>query len=151
MNIIPRFSFTYNGRPFEISGAKVTAAEYGFLYELSDGLCIELHKCEYLKYNAVGWTLWFENKSKTESGLISDVCDCDAAWCFGGNGGKSKVSVFDTAGNLSYETYRHADQIAREFEVTESVLPHGGSLSYHPRGRDRTERNHIPIKRTRRG
>ncbi len=134
MNIFPRFSFNYNGRPFEISDAKVTPADHGFLYELSDGLCIELHKREYPKYNAVGWMLWFENKSKTESGLISDICDCDAAWCFGGNGGYSQVSVFGTAGNLSYETYRHADQTAREFEVTKNVLPHGGSLSYHPRG-----------------
>ena len=132
MNIIPRFSFDYDGRPFDISDAKVTPADHGFLYELPDGLCIELHRRDYTAYNAVGWMLWFENKSKDESGLISDVCDCDAAWCFGG--GKSQVSVFDTAGNLSYETYRHADQVAREFEVTESVLPHGSSLGYHPRG-----------------
>ena len=132
MNIIPRFSFAYGGKPFDVSDAKVTPADYGFLYELSDGLCIELHKCEYREYNAVGWTLWFENKSKTESALIKDVCDCDIAWWFGGE--RSRVSVFDTAGNLGYETYRHADQIAREFEVTGNVLPRGGALRYHPRG-----------------
>ena len=135
MNIIPRFSFTYDGEPFDVSDANVTPTDYGFLYELQDGLCIELHRRDYPAYNAVGWTLWFENKSKTDSGLIQDVCDCDIPFWFGGeNGEKTRVSVFDTAGNQSYETYRHADQVAREFEVTENVLLHGSSLCYHPRG-----------------
>ena len=50
MNIIPRFSFTYDGEPFDVSDANVTPTDYGFLYELSDGLCIELHRRDYPAY-----------------------------------------------------------------------------------------------------
>ena len=53
MNIIPRFSFTYNGEPFDLAGAKTTPTEYGSLYELPDGLGIELHRRDYQEYNAV--------------------------------------------------------------------------------------------------
>jgi hypothetical protein len=43
MHIVPRFSFKYRGKPFDLSMAKVTPTDYGYLYELADGLCVELH------------------------------------------------------------------------------------------------------------
>lgn len=80
MNIVPRFSFKYNRKAFDLADATVTPGDYGFLYRLRDGLQVELHVDEYPAYNAVMWTLWFENKSEHESGLISDILDCDATW-----------------------------------------------------------------------
>ena len=82
MNIIPRFSFTYKGKPFDLADVVVTPTEYGRLYEYRDGLRVELHIKEYPAYNAVTWMLWFENKGEGDSGLISNILDCDATWCF---------------------------------------------------------------------
>ena len=62
MNIVPRFSFKYGQKPFDLSMATVTPTDYGYLYELSDGLCVELHIRYYPEYRAVKWLLWFENK-----------------------------------------------------------------------------------------
>ncbi|MBR5006721.1 MAG: alpha-galactosidase, partial [Clostridia bacterium] len=137
MNITPRFSFNYNGKPFDLADAKVTPEEYGFLYKLADGLQIELHREEFPAYNAVMWTLWFENKGAHESGLISDILDCDATWCFAGGTGETGATapeIYETAGNLSYETYLHADMTALECEVKKRVLARGASRSYHPWG-----------------
>ncbi|MBP5665841.1 MAG: alpha-galactosidase [Clostridia bacterium] len=137
MNITPRFSFNYNGKPFDLADAKVTPEEYGFLYKLADELQIELHREEFPAYNAVMWTLWFENKGAHESGLISDILDCDATWCFAGGTGETSATapeIYETAGNLSYETYLHADMTALECEVKKRVLARGASRSYHPWG-----------------
>jgi hypothetical protein len=79
MNVVPRFSFNYNGKPFDISDAVVTKTEYGYLYSFRDGLRTELRIKEYPGYNAAGWVLWFENESENESGLISDIRDCVAS------------------------------------------------------------------------
>ena len=78
MNLVPRFSFKYRGKPFDLAMARVTPTDYGYLYELTDGLCVELHVKEYPAYNALSWMLWFENRGEYDSGLISDILDCDA-------------------------------------------------------------------------
>ena len=79
MNIIPRFSFHYNRKPFDLADAVVTPTDYGRLYACKDGLNVELHIEEFPAYNAIKWTLWYENKGEYDSGLISDILDCDAA------------------------------------------------------------------------
>ena len=43
MNTVPRFSFQYRGKPFDLADARMSVTDYGRLYELSDGLCVELH------------------------------------------------------------------------------------------------------------
>ena len=53
MNIVPRFSFKYNRKAFDLADATVTPEDYGFLYKLRDGLQVELHVDEYPAYNAV--------------------------------------------------------------------------------------------------
>lgn len=50
MNILPRFSFQYNGKSFHPEEARVRPADYGRCYELADGLCIELHIQKYSLY-----------------------------------------------------------------------------------------------------
>jgi alpha-galactosidase len=142
MDIVPRFSFNYRNKPFDLADAKVTPADYGRLYEPGDGLRIELHIEEWPAYNAISWTLWFENTGDRDSGLISDIRDCDAAWCFAGGSGEGagttgrtgQVAVFDTSGNASYESYLLAEKTVSEFSVHRKVLPLGAAADYHPNG-----------------
>ncbi len=135
MNIVPRFSFQYRGKPFNLADARVTPTDYGRLYELSDGLCIELHIQEYPAYNAVKWMLWLENKGEHDSGLIRDILDCDGGWCFADSDGKAApLFLYDTDGCAGYEAYLHADRVAEECKVHENRLPVGASRSFHPMG-----------------
>ena len=134
MNILPRFSFNYNGKPFDAADAKVVSTSFGRVYELGDGLTVELHVDEFPEYNAVKWMLWFENKGKNDSGLISDVLDCDASWFFAGGDSCGSVSVFDTTGNTSYESYLTEEDCSVEFSVHEHAIPLHGKREYHPLG-----------------
>lgn len=142
MNIVPRFSLNYRRRPFDLADAKVTPADYGRLYELPDGLKIELHIEEWPAYNAISWMLWFENTGERDSGLISDIRDCDTPWCFAGGSGDNaetakqtgQVAIFDTSGNASYESYLLAEKTVAEFSVHRKALPRGARADYHPNG-----------------
>lgn len=66
MNVTPRFSFNYNGKPFDLPGVKVLKEAFGYSYCTEDGLVVELHIEEYPEYGAAGWTLWFENKGVSD-------------------------------------------------------------------------------------
>ena len=136
MDIVPRFSFKYRGKPFDIADAKVESAEYGRKYTLAGGLTVELHIEEYPDRDAIKWTLWFENAGERDTGIISDIMDCDALWCLSEAGAASKkqVSIFDTTGNTSYESYLTEEDCSAEFSVHEKVLPTGLTRSYHPLG-----------------
>ncbi len=135
MNIVPSFSFKYKGRPFDIADAKVVGTEYGRRYELPDGLTVEMHIEAYPEYSAVKWMLWFENRGARDTGIISDIRDCDAAWCFMDGPGRSvKVSLFDTTGNTSYESYLTEEDCSTEYSVHEKVLSPGVTAKYHPLG-----------------
>ncbi|MBQ2255769.1 MAG: hypothetical protein II330_02800, partial [Clostridia bacterium] len=118
MHIVPRFSFKYRGKPFDLSMAKVTPTDYGYLYELADGLCVELHVKEYPAHHAIQWLLWFENKGEYDSGLISDILDCDATWFFAEVPGQTPpLTMYDTDGCAGYEAYLRSDCIAEECKV----------------------------------
>ena len=124
MNTIPRFSFQYRGKPFDLADAKVSVTEYGRLYELPDGLRIELHVHEYPEYHAVSWMLWLENRGEYDSGLISDLLDCDATWCFAEVPGQTPpLTLYDTDGCAGYEAYLRSDSISEECKV------HGTKMS----------------------
>ena len=135
MHIIPRFSFTYNSKPFDVADVTVTPTEYGRLYTYPDGLRVELHITEYPAYHAISWMLWFENTGGQDSALIRDILDCDATWCFADESCKTPpLSMFDTDGCAGYEAYLHADRISEECKVHETKMPFGTSRSYHPLG-----------------
>ncbi len=135
MHIIPRFSFTYRDKPFDLADVTVTPTEYGRLYEYSDGLRVELHITEYPAYGAVSWMLWLENTGRQDSGLIRDILDCDAAWSFSDGSGKTPpLSMFDTDGCAGYEAYLRADRISEECKVHQTPMPLGTSRAYHPLG-----------------
>ena len=135
MNLVPRFSFKYRGKPFDLAMARVTPTDYGYLYELADGLCVELHVKEYPAYNALSWMLWFENRGEYDSGLISDILDCDATWCFAEIPGQTPpLTMYDTDGCAGYEAYLRSDRIAEECKVHPTNMSLGTSRSFHPMG-----------------
>lgn len=135
MNLIPKFSLRYRNKPFDLADVTVTTTEYGRLYEYRDGLRIELHIREYPAYHAIMWNLWLENCGEHDSGLISDILDCDATWCFADASGKTPpLSLFNTDGCAAYEAYLYSDRIAEECKVHETKLGPGASRSFHPMG-----------------
>ncbi len=44
---------------------------------LDEGVSVRLEKKDYPEYNAVEWVLYFENNSDKDSGIFSDILDCD--------------------------------------------------------------------------
>ena len=64
----PNFSFKYNGEVF--------CAES--LPKFEKGVSVTTDVKEYAEYDAMEWLLWFENKADSDSGIFSDILDCDA-------------------------------------------------------------------------
>ncbi|MBE5817060.1 MAG: hypothetical protein E7315_05030 [Clostridiales bacterium] len=67
-NNYPPFSFKYEGRPFPEGFKKIS----DYAYE-NNGLLVEIKWEKYESSSAQEWTLWFENKGNTPTGIISDV------------------------------------------------------------------------------
>ena len=135
MHTVPNFSFQYRKKPFNLADVTVTSTDYGRLYEYADGLRVELHIEEFPAYNAISWNLWFENTGEHDSGLISDILDCDATWCFANASGKTPpLSLFNTDGCAGYEAYLRSDAISEECKAHETKLGLGASRSFHPMG-----------------
>ncbi|MBR1970623.1 MAG: alpha-galactosidase [Clostridia bacterium] len=47
------------------------------VYALEKDVTVTIRKNEYSEYDAIEWVLYFENKSGKNSGIISDIFDCD--------------------------------------------------------------------------
>lgn len=75
MNTI--FSLKYNGTSFSELIPSVTQNGSNTVYTLPDGLKITLELTEYKKYDARRWVLWLENTGAQNSGLITELFDCD--------------------------------------------------------------------------
>ncbi|MBQ7652695.1 MAG: alpha-galactosidase [Victivallales bacterium] len=71
----PYFSLTYNGKRFQPSGD-------GPSWKLDDTLTVTLEAIEYPEFNAVHWFLIFENSGTQNSGILSDIWDCDVSFPF---------------------------------------------------------------------
>ncbi len=69
----PNFSFVYNGERFQPTGK-------GPSWRLDDTLAVTLEAFEYKEFNAVHWLLNFENPGTTDSGILSDIWDCDVSF-----------------------------------------------------------------------
>lgn len=63
------FSFKYDEKPFN--------PECNKAYEIESGITITPEVKEYKEYDAAEWVLYFENKSDKNSGIFSDILDCD--------------------------------------------------------------------------
>ena len=69
----PNFSFIYNGTRFQPNGD-------GPEWKIDDTLKVTLKAVEYPEFNAVHWLLYFENTGAMNSGILSDIWDCDVAF-----------------------------------------------------------------------
>ncbi len=97
--INPGFSFKYNGVPFEELEKTVVETEKGIKYTLSDGLCIECRIERFPKYNVIKWTNYWYNDTDRNSGIVSDLWDCDTTAEFDADPAKNrknKHSVWTT-------------------------------------------------------
>ena len=65
------FSFNYGEKKYVLS------AENNAVYELEKDITVEVICNNYPEFNASYWTLYFENKSDSNSEIISDILDCD--------------------------------------------------------------------------
>ncbi len=71
-NMKPNFSFNYNGTRFQPEGD-------GPEWKIDDTLKVTLKAVEYPEFNSVHWLLYFENTGAMNSGIISDIWDCDVS------------------------------------------------------------------------
>lgn len=71
------FSLKYKDRVFKASENQGRVTAEGIEYQLDPGVTITMKATEYEKYDAVEWVLWFENKSEANSGIFTDINDCD--------------------------------------------------------------------------
>jgi len=85
----PYFSFLYGGEDIakllEKAAVSVEESAEGFetVFLLPDGLEITQKVKEYPAFHATEWVLYFKNKSKQKSGLITQLFDCDISLPFG--------------------------------------------------------------------
>ena len=69
----PNFSLKYDGKLFNMDETCLS----GMVYEFDSGVTVTMDKKEYKEYDAVEWVLYLGNKSDTDSGIFSDILDCD--------------------------------------------------------------------------
>ena len=72
----PSFSFTYRDRFYHIDPSAGTPMKGGIVYTVEDGIEITLVEKHIDELDAVHWTIYFENKTDTDSGIFSDISDC---------------------------------------------------------------------------
>jgi alpha-galactosidase len=65
----PNFSFKYNG--------EVCTVDTELSKILQNGVAVSMDKKEYSDFDAVEWVLSFENNSSENSGIFSEILDCD--------------------------------------------------------------------------
>ena len=73
----PNFSFEYKENRFSNHATNEETFPHGLSYTLEEGIKIILNAKEYPKYNAIEWVLHFENNSESDSGIFSNINDCD--------------------------------------------------------------------------
>ncbi len=66
----PSFSFKYDEKEFLLESNQA--------YEIEKGIIVTPVIKEYNDLNAIEWVLYFENKSDKNSGIFSDIFDCDS-------------------------------------------------------------------------
>ena len=65
------FSFRYGKKQYKL------AAVNGAVYEVDDGIAVKVMGKAYEGYDAVEWVLSLENTSNQDSGIFSNILDCN--------------------------------------------------------------------------
>ncbi len=74
----PNFSFKYDGKHFDFDEISKLKTVDGTSYNLGNDVEVSIKVNEYKDYDAIEWVLYFENKSDSDSGIFSDIMDCNA-------------------------------------------------------------------------
>ena len=75
--VTPRFSFRYDGVPFDELEKQTELTENGVRYTLPDGLQVECRVTRYPKQRVIRWHTFWHNPTDHASGLVTDLWDCD--------------------------------------------------------------------------
>lgn len=67
----PEFRFHYGEKEYTL------AAVQGAVYELDEGVSVQVEAKAHERYDAVEWVLWLENGGTENSAVFSDILDCD--------------------------------------------------------------------------
>lgn len=117
----PNFSFLYNGEKLVSDKSLV----------LDGSVEVSLQRVDYPEFDAVKWVLYFENKSDKDSGIISDICDCDTAFPLdmpepkpaGYRPTEENVAVITMKGMVDGRYYWENDKVsATEYGLTREYL-----------------------------
>ena len=72
------FRFLYRGEVFSPEKCRRIVSEGDDrIYDLEDGLTLRLEQKFYPEFDAVKWVLWFENRGNENSGILSEIDDCN--------------------------------------------------------------------------
>lgn len=74
---VPAFSFLYDGTPFSELNVKVKNEADRVIYTLPDGMELTVKYELFPEYGVTKWTNYWRNPTDHDSGLISELCDCD--------------------------------------------------------------------------
>ena len=69
----PCFSFIYNNALF-------TPPDEGPTWKVDESLTVTMKATEFPEFNAVHWLLYFENTGKKNTGILSDIWDCNVSF-----------------------------------------------------------------------
>lgn len=153
----PLFSFLYDGRNFAellpetrksvLKSGTGYVTEYEITYAFQDGLEIVQSLKEYPEYDACEWVLHFYNGSDKDSGIISELNDCDVSLVFEYDGPlpkpgfsikESKTKIVSATGPA------YLSAIRDEFFPKEQFILSGQVVKYAPTG-GRSSQTTIPF------
>ena len=133
------FSFKYNDvliKSAELCGKETSD---GLVYEIDNDVTVTAKVNNISEYNATEWVLYFENKSTKNSGIISEIKDCDTILPLtipqGPRSGfrptEDNVRVITMRGAMNASFYYNGKdrQTADEFSVINEYLDKNPSLS----------------------
>ncbi len=129
-----QFSFNYNGEK------KILTA--GGTYKLDDTLTVTSELREFPEFGAYEWVQYFENPSDKNSGIISDILDCDSTVLLNmperkkngynpniADGDACVISMVGTVDGKVYFTGKNRES-AEEFGLYESYFKNTNTLEY---------------------
>ena len=71
------FSFNYDGKLYRSCENDFVKNGDSLVFTVEKGVTVTAQLKDISEYNALGWVLYFENKSGENSGVFSDINDCD--------------------------------------------------------------------------
>ena len=125
------------GVSFQYKGQNHKFEEAG-IFQVDDTLRITIERRDFAQYEATEWKVFFENPGKENSGIISEICDCDAMlpvdtterYHPGYMLGRDNVCVIAMRGMVNNLNYGDSDRgSAAEYELLPEHMARGYGTS----------------------